>query len=213
MKNELNTRQWALYNYLKNKGDEWVFQRRIVQDLAGFYPCDKELLRSPTFHDSPARHLLTADIRALNESGAIQKIVLSNGGNGIKLANKEEAEKHIRAKYATIFRQLKRTRLMEKKAGLDGQMRLVLGQEREIVHAFIDSNKSGEYWKQARRAAGLSQSQAVAKLREFIPIDAPILSRIENGVVMPTEAQIAALEKVYLARHEMQQNIKIVSNS
>ena len=211
MKGELNSRQWALYAYLKSNCDTWLYQRRIVQDLAGYYPCEKAVLRSNAFHDSPARHLLTADIRALNESGTIQKIILSNGANGVKLASKEEAEKHIRAKYATIFRQLKRARLMEKKAGLDGQLRLVMGSEREIVQAFTDS-KSGEYWKQARRAAGLSQTQAVALLREHIHIDAPMLSRLENGVFEPTEAQVAALEKVYLARHEMQQNKNLVSN-
>ncbi len=213
MKGELNSRQWALYAYLKSNCDTWLYQRRIVQDLAGYYPCEKAVLRSNAFHDSPARHLLTADIRALNESGTIQKIILSNGANGVKLASKEEAEKHIRAKYATIFRQLKRARLMEKKAGLDGQLRLVMGSEREIVQAFTDSNKSGDYWQQARRAAGLSQTQAVALLREYIHIDAPMLSRLENGVCAPTEAQVAALEKVYLARHETQQNKKLVPNS
>ena len=213
MKGGLNKRQWVLYNYLKANSDIWLYRRRIVQDLAAYYPCDKDILRTDAFHNSPARHLLTDDIRALNESDHIQKIIISNGGNGVKLASKDEAEKHIKAQYSTIFRQLRRARLMEKKAGLDGQLRLVMGSEREIVQAFTDSNTNGEYWRQARRAAGLSQTQAVALLREYIHIDAPMLSRLENGIFVPTEAQVAALEKVYLARHETQQNKKCVSNS
>ncbi len=213
MKGGLNKRQWVLYNYLKANCDVWLYRRRIVQDLAAYYPCEKEILRSNAFLNCPARHLLTDDIRALNESDHIQKIIISNGGNGVKLASKEEAEKHIKAQYSTIFRQLKRARLMEKKAGLDGQLRIVMGSEREIVQAFTDSNTKGEYWRQARRAAGLSQTQAVALLREYIHIDAPMLSRLENGIFVPTDAQVAALEKVYLARHETQQNKNLVSNS
>lgn len=135
---ELNARQWRLYRFLREQGDEWTLQRDIAAALPEFYPIEA----GQAFHDSGARLLMTRDISEINESGIIQKIIIS-GKKGVKLANKEEARQFIAGKYSAVFRSLARVRVLEQKAGLDGQARLVFGRERGIIEAFTDSAASG----------------------------------------------------------------------
>ena len=62
MKSELNARQWAVYNLLKNNPDRYMTQKEIVYALHGYYDmtfCYEQ------FHDSKARHTLTNDIRTM----------------------------------------------------------------------------------------------------------------------------------------------------
>lgn len=136
---ELNARQWRLYNQLKVRGDVWTKQRELAELLPDLYPCE----RAEAFHDSGARLLMTKDIRAINKSDVIQKIIISSA-QGVKLASKEEARAFIAGKYCTVFKSLERVRKMERKAGLDGQARLVFGAERPIIQAFINETGTGE---------------------------------------------------------------------
>ena len=123
MNNELNARQWALYNLLKNNPDRYLTQIEIAYGLREYYDTS---FYNDQFHDSATRHLITKDIRAINKSEVIQKIIISNS-QGVKIASSAEFEKYINAEFASIFRKLERTRQKAKKAGLDGQMRIVLG--------------------------------------------------------------------------------------
>lgn len=143
--NELNARQWRLYNLLKERGGEWTKQRDLARILSDFYP----LTEGQPFHDSGARLLMTKDIREINKSDVIQKIIISSA-RGVKLANKEEAGQYIAGKYSAVFDSLERVRKLERKAGLDGQARLVFGREREIISAFIDSKEASEAQKGRR---------------------------------------------------------------
>lgn len=136
--NELNARQWRLYRLLREQGDKWTLQRDIAAELPEFYPIGE----GRAFHDSGARLLMTRDISEINNSGIIQKIIIS-GRRGVKLANKEEARAYIARKYSAVFRSLARVRLLEHKAGLDGQTRLVFGRERGTIQAFTDSAAEG----------------------------------------------------------------------
>lgn len=190
---ELTPRQWRLYNFLKDQ-DDWIKQCEIAWLLRNEY--NYEFDEANPFHDTNARANITDDIRAINKSNVIQKIILSSA-KGVKLATEAEAEKYIKSRYAAIFRQLERARKIARKAGLDGQMRITFGGEREIVQAFTDSNAEGERWRNARRAASYTQKQAVAEFQKYIHFDAPMLSKIENGVVLPTADQKAAFVKVY----------------
>ena len=190
---ELTTRQWTLYNFLKDQ-DGFITQYELALALKTEYPCTDEDFED--FHNSQARKVMTEDIRAINKSDVIQKMIISTG-KGIKLATEAEASKFIRSKYAAIFRQLERARKLERKAGLDGQLKMVFGSEREIVQAYVDSNGTGERLRLMRKLVGFSQKQAVEKLRKYIHIDEPLLSRIENGVCFPTSEQLAAFEKIY----------------
>lgn len=129
---KLNGRQWRLYNQLKARGDVWTKQKELAQMLPDLYVWDQ----AQPFHDSGARLLMTKDIRALNKSDRVQKIIISSA-KGVKLANKWEAEAFIAGKYSTALKGLEIARKMERKAGLDGQGRLIFGAERPIIQSFL----------------------------------------------------------------------------
>lgn len=131
--NKLNARQWRLYNLLKEQGDTWTKQRELAELLPELYPTE----RTQPFHDSRARQLMTNDIREINKSDIIQKIIISSA-QGVKLANKEEAQAFIAGKFSAVWDSLERVRKLERKAGLDGQTRLVFERERDIIKAFAE---------------------------------------------------------------------------
>lgn len=128
---ELNARQWRLYKHLKENGDTWEKQRDIARSLSDLY----QITEGQPFHDSGARLLMTKDIQEINKSDIIQKIIISSA-QGVKLANEAEARQFIAGRFASVLASLERVRKLERKAGLDGQLRLVFGREREIIRAF-----------------------------------------------------------------------------
>ncbi len=124
----MNTRQWNLYKYLKKQTD-FVKREDIARDL-GLWDSDAP------FQLSSVRREMTDDIKTINESDTIQKIIISTG-QGIKIATSEEFDKFIRAEFGQIFRKLKRARKLVKKAGLHNQKRIVFNNEREFIEAFM----------------------------------------------------------------------------
>lgn len=193
MKKELNSRQFALYNYLKEQGDNWITQIQIVMDLVNYYG-DKNWNYEKNFHDSPARHLLTKDIRAINESNVIQKIIISTP-QGIKLANSDEFAIYINSQYAALWRKKSRLDKISKKGKLDGQTRIVFGNERDTIEAFILSDRAiGTILKTSREKKGLTLKQVAAKLNS---IDEPMLSKFEHGYCLPTRETLAELAEIY----------------
>ena len=192
MQSELNARQWALYNLLKNTPDKCWTQLEIAYTLREFYDTS---FYNDQFHDSPTRHQLTKDIRTINKSEVIQKIIISNN-KGVKIANREEFEKYISAEFASIFRRLERTRQKAKKAGLDKQMRIVLGSERDTIEAFADDINR---LKAARLNAGLKLADVVRELRAAGEkgVDVSLLSKMENGYCRPTESVLLKLAVLY----------------
>ena len=192
MKSELNPRQWAVYNLLKNNPDRYLTQLEIAYALKEYYDTS---FYNDQFHDSATRHLLTKDIRAINKSEVIQKIIISTP-KGVKIASSEEFERYINAEFAAIFRKLARTRQKAKKAGLDGQMRIVLNSERDTIEAFADSINR---LKAARLNAGLKLADVVRELRASgeTYIDVSLLSKMENGYCKPTEVVLMKLAVLY----------------
>ncbi len=197
MKNELNSRQWALYNALKEQGDEWKVQAEIATLIPDYNYDGSEDWR--LFHDSPARHMMTADIRTINESAVIQKVIISSG-KGIKIANKEEFDRYIRKEISAAVRRLLRAKLKAKKGNLDGQMRITFGEyERDTIKAFIDSDKAvGERLKAARLEKDL-KAKAVCKAlqKAGVKIDEPMLSRFEHGYAIPNGRTLAKIAEIY----------------
>lgn len=190
MSNDLNSRQWALYNLLKNHPDRRFQLCEIPAELPEFYP----VTPGKHFHNTGTRRRITADIQAINDSDVIQKVIVKNTF-GIKLASREEFEQYINAEFAELSRRWKRTWKKAKKAGLDGQMKMTFGRERDTVEAFTDDINR---LKAARMAAGLKIVEVVAALKNTgSGIDAPMLSKMENGHCNPTERQYAILAQIY----------------
>lgn len=133
--NTLHSRQWALYNYLKTQTD-WVTQKEIALALPSVYPCRVEEMQD--FHNSAARMAITSDIRTLNESGLIQKVILSNA-KGVKIATEEEFDAHIGKMINAAVRRLQRVKKIAEKGNRDGQYKIRLGKyERDVIEAFIE---------------------------------------------------------------------------
>ena len=135
----LTPRQWDLYNFLKEQGDKWTTQLDIAYALDNWYSCDFE---NEKFHDSRARLQITMDIRAINDSDTIQKIIISSS-KGVKIANESEFERYINKEIGAVIRRLNRARKKAKKAGMNGQTRLVFNRERDIIEAFIQEGENG----------------------------------------------------------------------
>lgn len=135
IKHGLNSRQFALYRHLKDKGDTWTTQEQLARELKDFY-FDNDL--DKPFHDRRVRMLMTVDIRAINESEYIHKPILSTA-RGVKLANEAEFDKFIASNINSAVRRLKRLKKLASKANLNGQYRIKMSQyQKEIYESFIE---------------------------------------------------------------------------
>ena len=139
---ELTTRQWKLYDLLKDNNDKWLTQREIYERLKDYYR--KEEFDEANFHDSGVRYWQTLDIRRINESDVIQKIILSTP-QGIKIANEEEYKEYSINRWKSIKGMIKRLAWKDHKAKLNGQMRLVFGDSmaRDYFETFAEEYEKG----------------------------------------------------------------------
>lgn len=139
---ELTTRQWKLYELLKDNSDKWLTQREIYERLKDHYR--KEEFDEANFHDSGVRYWQTLDIRRINESGVIQKIILSTS-QGIKIANEEEYKEYSINRWKSIKGMIKRLAWKDHKAKLNGQMKLVFGDSmaRDYFETFAEEYEKG----------------------------------------------------------------------
>ncbi len=189
MQNELNSRQWKLYNFLKERGDEWTHAVDIAVSVYG--------VSSKNFFGSGTQRLISKDIQAINDSDVIQKVILSHRTNGIKIANEAEFDLYMRKEIMAAVRKLMRAKYKAKKGSRDGQMRITFGSERDTVKAFIDSDKAvGERLKTARLESKLTAVEVVKALN-IKSVDAPMLSRFEKGYCMPNKTTLAKLGEIY----------------
>ena len=111
--------------------DDYKHLKDIVEET-GLYGD----LPETDINNSAAIRTLKKDIRVLKESGIIQTVILSCTFKGVKIATKEEYEDYSKRIWAAINRRAKLQALQDKKAGLDGQYRLVFNQEKPIIEAF-----------------------------------------------------------------------------
>lgn len=133
---KLIKRQLELYTYLLDNVNRYVSEMEIAINLYGYGKVELN-----KFHDSAERTMLTNDIRAINESFEVDKIILSTH-KGIKIASECEIRGYLRKEYASIFRKLNRARIKSKKAGLDKQKRFTETEE-EFIEAFIGGDDNG----------------------------------------------------------------------
>lgn len=130
----LTSRQWALYGYLKANKDTYKTQAQIQIALSDHYPrlyADQYV----PFHDTAVRMEITHDIRELNKSDIIQKIIISNK-NGVKIATQEEFDQSFNSRMASLKTAIGREYKKLKKAQKDGQTRIVFKSERDVIESF-----------------------------------------------------------------------------
>ena len=137
----LTSRQWRLYDYLKELGDQWITQREIARYFNTNFPnvYTQFTQDEAVFHDSITRMEIGLDIRHLNESYEIQKIILTNA-NGVKIANEEEYREYSLSRWKSLKGMIKRLAWKDHKAKLNGQMKLVFGDSmaRDYYETFVN---------------------------------------------------------------------------
>ena len=98
---ELTTRQWNLYNYLKENTDIYLTKEQIVANVDGYIYKDWQ-----NEHNQNAFRQLRDDIRNINSNQTrIQKIIISNK-IGYKLATEKEFESWKISQWKLIKRKL-----------------------------------------------------------------------------------------------------------
>lgn len=112
---------YRLYDWLKN--NHYGEQNAILRaDAAKAFGVSEREFRRLT--------------REINESTELEKLV-STRRSCYMCATKEECEKSIRATYNTAVSLLKKAKHMEKKMGLNGQMKIKLGEYyKDVVETF-----------------------------------------------------------------------------
>lgn len=124
----LNTRQWDLYNFLKQKYPEgrFISKNEIAEALPEHYQVkDGETRKCRAIEN---------DIRFINKCELIQKIIVSNQ-KGYKIGNEAEITEYLNRRFRRDFKSLKLNWDLSRKVALDGQMRLTFGGERNIIEA------------------------------------------------------------------------------
>ena len=123
-------RRRALYAFLLGR-EGWISMFDLAYHMKDLYPGYGWV---SNFHNSYIRRKITADIEAINDDPEFPMIIISST-KGVKIADRDEFERWIRAEYAEIFSKLGRVRYLAKKAGLDGQVLIdgeVVGVFREV---------------------------------------------------------------------------------
>lgn len=117
----MENRHRALYEYLLDKGDTWTSQAEVARDLYKYFGNGECCFEPDEYHDTLERHFLSKTIAEINEAFDYEKIIISSR-KGIKLANEEEFERYIKNLYSSVFKKLRRVRIMEKKGNANGQI-------------------------------------------------------------------------------------------
>ena len=113
------TRQWKLYEYLKNQ-DDFVLRSEIMDQL-GLWENDR---------------LLTADLQAIKTNPTINRILITSR-KGIKLAStKNEADIYLEKEKIEILSRLKRYMQQARQMQLDNQTQIVWNSEKDTIEVF-----------------------------------------------------------------------------
>lgn len=133
MKN-LTSRQWKLYNYLKEHSTEYKLRKEILDDLAEHYPNAKE---TQEFNNTFGRRELSRDLTALKNSDVIQTVIISSSAKGIKLASEIEYQRYLEKRRISLLKSLKTNYKQMAKAKLNNQKRIVLKYEKDIIESLL----------------------------------------------------------------------------
>ena len=128
--NDLNTRQWKLYEFLKEQ--DKMLSKTDIMEQTHLY--DEPTRKTGKSYMSGGR-LLTADLQAIKKSQRITKVLITSR-NGIMLAKtKEDAIDYFNKEQDEILKRIKRLYQQKRQLGLDGQMLITFGKEEDVYMA------------------------------------------------------------------------------
>ena len=134
MTKELTTRQWELYNFLKENYDDetYISKSEIVKYVNGYEVKDGETryCRDIEF-----------DVHDINENEKIQKIIVSCH-KGYKIGNPQQVHDYLYSREIAEKESLRLTYKLRHKAEHNGQYRLQFGKsERCVIEAYLNKEK------------------------------------------------------------------------
>ena len=132
---KLTTRQWKLYNFLKENYEEgrYISKDEICNGLPEYY--------SINLKETRKCRSIESDVRTINFDDTIQKIIVSNK-YGYKIGNEEECKKYIEKRFSRELKNLKLDWLLANKVGMNNQMRLQFANERDYIETFMPGDKN-----------------------------------------------------------------------
>lgn len=184
----LTDRQQALLSYLQAHTDEWHRLFDIVYALGDIYGYSENLSDPAQFLNSVARRRLTKDIQQINNCDSVDVIIVSSTTKGIKIANQEEFDRYIANEYRAVFRKLQRVRKKDRKGRKAGQLYM------------LDSGAVAEVtpFAEMRKERGIKAVDVVTAMKRIDSrFDSSLLSKIENGLCLPTNEMAMALTALY----------------
>lgn len=128
----MNDRQWELYHTLEEiskSSKKWVTKEEICTILSTYYPRHAE---NNSEHNSSAYAMIRIDVREINKSDEVEKVIVSNK-KGYKIATKEEAANYIEKRFRRDLKALKLDWHLKKKCNLDGQLNIDLHEVKAYV--------------------------------------------------------------------------------
>ena len=134
----LTTRQWALYNFLKDNYQEnyYISKRTICTWLPEHYQIKE--------NDTRMCREIENDVRKINSCDVIQKIIVSNK-TGYKIGSQEECRKYLDKRFLRDLKNLKLNWKLQDKIENDEQMRFTFSNyERNYIETFISALERGK---------------------------------------------------------------------
>lgn len=184
----LTDRQQSLLNHLQAHTDRFLKLYDIVYALGNEYGYSENLTDPAQFLNSVARRRLTKDIQQINNCDSVDVIIVSSTSKGIKIANQEEFDRYINNEYRAVFRKLQRVRKKDRKGRKDGQLYI------------LDSGAVAEVtpFAEMRKERGIKAVDVVSAMKRIDSrFDSSLLSKIENGLCLPTNEMAMALTALY----------------
>ena len=118
----MNTRQWKLYEFLKEKMDHYL-SRKAIMRLSGLY-------------ESETSRTLTHDLQVIKENPTINRILITSR-KGIKIAStKKEADEYLEREKIEILSRFKRYFQQAHNIELDKQTQIVFNCEKDTIEVF-----------------------------------------------------------------------------
>lgn len=124
----LTTRAWRLYTYLKEHYTEETFiSKKELAENCGY-----------SYDDKSQRNCvdMEADVRAINDSDIIQKIIVSDL-KGYKIGNQKQVFEYLNKRFIRDLKSMKLNWKLTRKVKMDKQMRIIFGNERDTIETFI----------------------------------------------------------------------------
>lgn len=118
----MNTRQWLLYEFLKEKMDHYL-SRKAIMRLSGLY-------------ENETSRTLTRDLQVIKENPTINRIIITSR-KGIKIAStKKEADEYLEREKIEILSRFKRYFQQAHNIELDKQTQIVFNCEKDTIEVF-----------------------------------------------------------------------------